>query len=55
MAAIWAVSQYRGKKSPMSDRLTLNRFAKSLCVPSLFGHALSIFCRKSIEYAAISK
>ena len=55
LAAIWTVSRYRRKKSRRNDQLTLNRFANSLCVPSLFCHALSIFYRKSIEYTAISK
>jgi len=47
--------RYRRKKSRINDKLTLNRLAKSLCVPSLFCHALNIFCRKSSEYAAIFK
>ncbi len=37
----------------MNDRLTLNRWASSLCEPSLFCHAVRIFFLKSIEYAAV--
>ncbi|WP_265584145.1 hypothetical protein [Dolichospermum flos-aquae] len=55
MAVISDVSRYRRKKSRMKDKLTLNRSANSLCVPSLFSQALNIFCRRSIEYGAISQ